>query len=62
MISGEILIGHIMARACDWVVEGQGRAGSFRDREMEEKEDKMEDRGRGGWRKKGQKMGQTHMA
>jgi hypothetical protein len=30
VVSGEILIGQIKARACEWVVEGKSRAVRFR--------------------------------
>jgi hypothetical protein len=37
VMSDKILIGEIKARACDWAVEGKGRAESFRKRQRKKR-------------------------
>lgn len=47
VISGEILIGQIKTKACNYSMEGKDRAGSVREGQMDTKEEeKMEDGGR----------------
>ena len=63
MISDRLLIGQIKARACDWAMEEKGKAGSFREGQMDkEQEDETEYGKRKRWRKKRWKREQIHMA
>ena len=57
VILGEILVGQINARSCDWAVEGKGRAETIR--EGREEGGKTENGGRR-LRKKRLKTEQTH--
>lgn len=62
MISGEILIGQIKAKACNWTVEEKGRAESFREGRERGRREELEDIGRTKWRRKRWKTEQTRVA
>ena len=47
VISVEVLIGQIKARACDWAVEGKGRAGRGRERKRKKRREEKRQRTEG---------------